>query len=264
MRSVIFILIFLFLLSACGEKEIKSYWLKSPIVIDGNQLDWQGKLNYFEDQRTVIGFINDDRYLYICVITSDTAKIMQALNTGLTFWLNPQNGEGKTIGIQFPLRNDNDLYFRNFLNSKFNNNKGNFTDRIKQLLSSKKEYRLVNENLFPLTQYYLNDSSTVEVKAEFQMEQFVIELRIPLSDPIVWDYNLQLEPGNKLSFKLESGEIKREQPLGNNTSKGMSSGQRGGMNKGRQSSANNMRIAKLGKIEISADIILATSNEDKQ
>lgn len=253
--------------SGCGDELIKSNWLNSEIIIDGNQLDWNGKLHYFEKQHTAVGFANNSDYLYICVVTSDTGMIMQALTAGLTIWFTPQTDNGKEFGVQYPLPKEDHYSLINLVKPGNNNRREIFSSRITQLLKKQNEFRIVKKDLFPITQNYLDDNTEVKIKTGFQMDQFVLEMRIPLSKNIVWDYNLFLKPGDNVIVKFESGEIKREQFAGNKQGSGMSggmgTGQRGsGMKKNGQSQ-NNGNIAgkrSFEKIDFSVDVILAVSN----
>jgi len=253
--------------SGCGDELIKSNWLNSEIIIDGNQLDWQGKLHYLEKKHTAVGFTNNSDYLYICIVTSDTGMIMQALTAGLTTWFDPQTDNGKEFGVQYPLPNEDHYSFMSVVKPGNNNKREIFSSRITQLLKKQTEFRIVKKDLFPITQNYLEDNTEVKIKTGFQMDQFVLEMRIPLSINIVWDYNLSLKPGNNVIVKFESGEIKREQFAGNKQGSGMTGGiggsQRGsGMGKKGQSQNNGNNTGKRSfeKIDFAVDVILAEDN----
>ena len=256
---IISFLIFAF--SGCGDEFVKSNWLGSEITIDGNQVDWQGKLKYLEKERSAIGFANNSEYLFVCLVTSDTGKIMQTLTTGFTIWFDPQTDSGKEFGVQYPLpMENNNMQIRNF-NSEPNERRQSFPKRISQILNEQREFRILKEDLFPLTQYYIDDDTEIKVKAGFQLDQFVLELRVPLLKTVVWDYNLLLMTGDNVSVKLESGEIKKEPISGNPQGGGMGGGQRGsGMGKNGQNKGGGTKQQRLEKINFAFDVLLAKNN----
>jgi hypothetical protein len=264
MNKKFLLLVFsLIVFSGCGNNEFKSSWIKTQIVVDGNQEDWMGKLNYFEEEHSAIGFANDKDYLFVCLVTSDTGKIMKAINSGLTIWFDPETDGGNEVGVQFPLPNENQFNNPNYLKLNDENKKDSFSNRVTQILNKKNEFRIVKSDLYPLTQNYLNDSTEVKVKTGFQMYQFVLELRVPISNPLAWNYNLHLELGSKVTVSFETGEIERKQFAGNKQGSGMGGGQRGsGMGKNGQSqnNGNGMKQNSFEKIDFAADVILAEYN----
>ncbi len=87
----------------CGQVELSSIWKDRDIVVDGEGADWRGGLVYVEDKKVSIGLMNDDEYLYLCLIPVDTQVQRQIMGQGFTVWLDPKGGKGRTLGIKFPL-----------------------------------------------------------------------------------------------------------------------------------------------------------------
>ena len=101
-------------LSGCSEPTINSFWQTSEIKIDGSSNDWAGSLNYYEDEKVAIGVSNDNDFIYFCLATSDSDKIMRILRTGFTVWLDPKNSDGETFGVQYPIKRfDSEMMDRN-------------------------------------------------------------------------------------------------------------------------------------------------------
>jgi len=73
------------------------------IVIDGRPDDWLGELSYLEDEKILLGILNDKDSLYLCFQAADRFRQIQILNGGLTVWFDPQGGHEKKYGIRFPL-----------------------------------------------------------------------------------------------------------------------------------------------------------------
>ncbi|UCE02499.1 MAG: hypothetical protein JSW67_14850 [Candidatus Latescibacterota bacterium] len=86
----------------CGGFDMKSGWRDRDIVIDGQAGDWQSVLSTF-DEKGDVGFLNDDKHLYICFIPRDPQIENQMIVRGLTVWFDREGGDKKTLGVRFPL-----------------------------------------------------------------------------------------------------------------------------------------------------------------
>ena len=102
MISSLFIIVFS--LSGCSSTaELQSGWDAGAVKIDGNISDWENGLHPVKDEGVSLGFKNDDKYLYICLVTNDRAKIMQMMRAGFIVWFTPQSGNPETFGIKYPM-----------------------------------------------------------------------------------------------------------------------------------------------------------------
>jgi hypothetical protein len=93
-------------LAACGGTKTyltNSIALERSIVIDGKSDDWVGALSFMTDAQLEAGFLNDQDYLYVCIVTDDNAVRREITGAGLTVWFDPQGGEAKALGIRYPL-----------------------------------------------------------------------------------------------------------------------------------------------------------------
>ena len=93
-------------LAACAgfsSFKLESRPLVQPIVIDGKSDDWRGNLYINAQGQYSLGFINDSKDLYVCVIVTDPYKRARILRGGMILWLDPKGGETKRFGINFPL-----------------------------------------------------------------------------------------------------------------------------------------------------------------
>ena len=225
----------IFGISGCSEPSINSLWQNSEIKIDGSSIDWAGSLNYYEDEKIAIGISNDNDFIYFCLATSDNDKIMRILRTGFTVWLDPQNSDGETIGIQYPIKRfDNEMMDGNRRDLKGQENIG---DRLKNMISKFKveqnEVLIVNQKNFPLNAYPLENETGLEVKIDYTMHQFVYELKIPLANNSQNPVYTDVLPNEKVSVGFETGAIDQpEKKSRSNMEKsggdGMSGGGRGG------------------------------------
>jgi hypothetical protein len=87
----------------CGGPELPAGWAEPGLTVDGKLDDWGSTLNYFEEQRVTLGVRNDDRYLYLCVNSTNSGLLMRALVQGLEVWVDPKGGKAKSFGIRYPL-----------------------------------------------------------------------------------------------------------------------------------------------------------------
>src|ERR1041384_6954557 len=76
--------LFLCLAAGCGWVEFPSHWRTHEIVVDGRNSEWQDSLTYLlEDRQSSLGFVNDDRDLYVCLISANRDLQRQAARPGL-------------------------------------------------------------------------------------------------------------------------------------------------------------------------------------
>jgi hypothetical protein len=89
-------------LSAAEGKDIvfKTGWKDRDLVIDGRNSDWQGALGYLNDPPVMLGFLNDDNAIYVCLATNLPAIREGMLRRGVTVWIDPKGGKRKTLGIR--------------------------------------------------------------------------------------------------------------------------------------------------------------------
>ena len=65
--------------------------------------EWPVLSTIDKNVRFSFGARNDDRNLYIALITSDSATGLQALNEGLIVWFDVEGGTKKRFGIHYPV-----------------------------------------------------------------------------------------------------------------------------------------------------------------
>jgi len=99
---ICFILLSVFI-AGCGKPKLNSKLRDHEIIIDGKINDWQNDLSYYDEKTRVnVGVINDDTYLYICLITRNHGLMEQLARSGFTVWFDPNGANNKVLGILFP------------------------------------------------------------------------------------------------------------------------------------------------------------------
>jgi len=89
-------------LSASGGRDVvfKTQWKDRDLVIDGRNGDWQGALGYLNEPPVMLGFLNDDNAIYVCLSTNLPGIREGMLRRGVTVWIDPKGGKRKTLGIR--------------------------------------------------------------------------------------------------------------------------------------------------------------------
>ncbi|MFA5144462.1 MAG: hypothetical protein WC723_00420 [Candidatus Omnitrophota bacterium] len=100
----ILLLFICLVLSGCGSGlELNSDWRLRQIAIDGKYTDWAGTGSYYnEKEKVLINLLNDNDYLYICLITRNRGIETKIMESGFTAWFDPGAGKNKVFGIRFP------------------------------------------------------------------------------------------------------------------------------------------------------------------
>ena len=95
---------------SCSHKLApEGHYQTSPIVTDGKTDDWPMPLRFSNASYTLqYNVTNDDKDLYICVSSRETATQMRILRSGMTVWFDPKGEKNKTIGLYFPIRKQPD------------------------------------------------------------------------------------------------------------------------------------------------------------
>jgi hypothetical protein len=223
----------LFSYGCSSVPEVVSSRNNNNITIDGKQGDWGNSFIPVKDENVAVGFRNDEQNLYICFITSDNQKIVKIMSSGLTIWLYPSNSKD-VIGIEYPVKKTSEEMY---LARKDNNsNSEDINDRLQHLLSIQNELIIVDENNIGIYSALPDAEKGFKAKIGFSMNQFVYELKVPLTgNKDFTQLLLKANPGDNIKVKFESGKM--ENIRTNNNEQGTESGEGGrhGMGGGRGS-----------------------------
>ena len=100
------LLLILFLTAVPGsgkDLELKSTWRDRTIAIDGANEDWTGKLQTLEKEDYSFGVMNDQDYLYFCLVTGDPNRQEQMMLQGFVLWFDAKGGHSTSFGIECPI-----------------------------------------------------------------------------------------------------------------------------------------------------------------
>ena len=261
-RKLLFYLLFLIAITGCSGPTIISTWQNDEIKIDGHKEEWSGSLNFIEDEQVAVAIRNDDSYLYLCLATSDRSKTMKIMQMGLTIWLDPLNSDGKTIGIQYPLKQQREPDPNMLMDDKQNKyiSESNIEKRFNNFKSKQNEIVIVNENNFPLNALPTKNIDGIEVELGNETNQLIYELRIPLTNKNINSVFIDALPGEEIKISFETGKFKKPEmnnrsPRGNIDSGIPGGGRRGGM-RGGQDKMRNLGD-RMDPIDFSVDVKLS-------
>jgi hypothetical protein len=218
MKKIFYAIVFLFMtmnfFGCSSTKEVTSIWNDNKINIDGNQEDWQNKLNYNTDENIAYGFCNDDENLYLCLTTGNRARMFQIIRAGFTIWFEPISTDGKTIGIKYPI---GETEFNRDESMNINRDemeKLNMENIIARFQLEENEFSVLNKEKFPLTAFTLQNKAGIEIKLGYHLQQFVYEMKIPLKGLSQKEYRVNAKPGDIIKVGFQTEEFNRER-IGN-------------------------------------------------
>ncbi|MFB0517581.1 MAG: hypothetical protein ACETWG_13410, partial [Candidatus Neomarinimicrobiota bacterium] len=102
-KQTVIIFLSLLFVAGCYRAAISSTWAEPAVVIDGDDSDWERRQVVGEYDQAVVGFMNDDAYLYISLRTGSQAAIRQVMVRGLIVWIDSKGGQKKRFGIRYPI-----------------------------------------------------------------------------------------------------------------------------------------------------------------
>lgn len=257
MKKFLFVVVLILaaFLQSCGGYELTSKYTEEPVVIDGNINDWNGRLNYIEEEQAAVGIANDNNFLYVCYTTANRNNILKILRMGFTVWFFPENG--KTIGFQYPLKSSTNS---NFLKRSRQAKADQMKLLLQRTLKNNNEYRIVNEKSFPLITYGVKENNDIQVAMKYRNSKFVYELKLPLNGTKGNYDAIQSKPGEHLKLVFESGEFTKGDFAGSSQRNGLTGGRAGSHRGGGRIGSTPMKgnaAAMSSQIDFSVEIDLA-------
>ncbi|KAF0150816.1 MAG: hypothetical protein FD143_2493 [Ignavibacteria bacterium] len=222
------ILVVIFL-SACGSSNVvQNNWRSNEITIDGNYQDWKNNLKLLPDQKISLGFTNDDKFFYMCLVTEDRMKVMQMTRGGFITWFIPSSGSENTFGIKYPLPIKNmpreqmqSLGREMFL-------QGGLDKIVNMMIEKQNEIQILNSDKYSLSLLPAENKDGIKARLGYIEGKFVYELQVPLAVHDDFAFQIASLPGDNLQVKFETEQV--ESQAGRGTGPGMMQG--GGMRPG--------------------------------
>ena len=246
------LLSFFIIMSGCEFVEVDSIWKEREITIDGKSDDWAETLYYIEEDNISFGLMNNDDFLYICLISSEPLSRWQVMRQGFTVWFDPNGGKKKIFGIKFPLgmqrRADSRLMRGEKSDTPEMGERAHSApdleqmerlferslDRLEILSSGKEEGQIIG----------INEVAGFELKIDVSGGMLIYECKVPLNKAEAFPYAIGAKAGDLIGIGFETPKINR---AGIRESIGGRSGIGDGMERGRSGMAGSMRGGGMGR-----------------
>ncbi len=195
-------------LTGCGDQNINSKWRTQNLTIDGNDSDWGNSLTFYDKLNALVGVENDNKFLYLCFVTTDQQLQNKILRMGLTVWFDKTGNNEKKFGIKFPI-GFSGMNSQNFTGERYNPDQGErpnpqeINDRILKNQTDMEFVGANNEEVrLPIVQL-----KGVELKIGIKDSRLVYEMKIPLTHAGGYDYAISADTGSVISVGLETGKV---------------------------------------------------------
>lgn len=261
LSSVLLLLTFLFV--ACGSIELNSNFRDREITIDGKNNDWLGTMLYFEKERISLGLLNDEDFMYICLIAEDQFIRSQVMRQGLTLWFDPAGGKKRVFGIKFPLgMQEIEMQERGVPMKKRRD--GMDPERFRQVLRGQTdELEILGPRKDESIKMPVDEAQGIDIKLRASSGMLVYELKVPLLQNGQHPFAIGAKAGSSIGIRLETPKIKRRNMRrGMAGGMGMPGGGRGGGMGGMRRGGMRFQMPKPLKVRI--NVKLASGSDTVQ
>ncbi len=252
------LILFSFLLVGCGHSqlELNSNWRDREITVDGNNADWLGTMLFFEEDNVSVGLLNDENFLYICMIAEDQFMRTQVMRQGFTLWFDPDGGKEKTFGIKYPLGMQ--AGGRRMRIDEQSMERSRQAPRRPMI-----ELEILGPGKDELKKMPIAEAKGIDIIVEFSSGMLVYELKVPLIQSEQYPYAIGAEAGSSVGIGFETPKMKRSdmrrQMSGGRGGGGTMGGMRGGAG-GRGMSGGGRRSQMPKSLKIWTVVQLASNN----
>lgn len=197
----------------CKKLELSSDWKDREITIDGDHTDWVNALSYVEDKEVSIGLMNDEEYLYVCLVPGNRPMQSQIVRLGFTVWLDGEGGNKKNFGIRYPLgmmKSGVSVRELGFGGRKPEGelDVGRFGELMEQSLS---ELEIVGPEKNDVRRMNIEQVEGIDIEVGNTTGRFVYELKVPLVQGENHPYAVGVEGMSTIGIGFETAEIDRDE-----------------------------------------------------
>ena len=200
----------IFSVTGCGDTQLNSKWRTQNLIIDGKDIDWGNSLIYNDDLKALVGVENDNKFLYLCLVTNDQELEAKILRMGLTVWFDRTASDDKDFGIKFPIGRGR--VDRTAMREMMGNPGGQRPDpekMRKMIVKNENEIEIIGKNN-DINRMPITELKGVELKLGLKGGRLVYEMKIPLSHKGGFSYALNADTGNTIRVGLETGSFQRK------------------------------------------------------
>lgn len=199
----------LIILAGCSKKlELNSDWLNREITVDGKSDDWLGAMYYFEDENISIGLLNDENFMYICMVAEDQLIRNQVMRQGFTLWFNPDGSKKKTFGIKFPIgMQASGIPMRIGFPTRMEEGERDpeqFWERFRESLT---ELEILGPGKDESKRMSVEEAKGIDIDVRSSTGMLVYELKVPLHRSEDNPYAIGAKAGNSVGIGLETPKL---------------------------------------------------------
>ncbi|MCX6134340.1 MAG: hypothetical protein NTU47_11055 [Ignavibacteriales bacterium] len=218
-------------LQGCGSSlQLTSKWSERKIQIDGDLKEWSDSTLFVQKDDIRFGVMNDNEFLYVCVISSKPNIGRQIIFRGMTVWFDPNGGEKKTFGVRFPIGMRMGTMPMKPDDEETDQRGNRFDAMNRQALS---DFEFIGPTEKDLQMVSRLQGQGIEMHLTSAPERFVYELKIPLAYSSAHPYAIESRPGAPIGVGFETNALQRPGGMGGPEGAGEGGGGRGGVGGGR-------------------------------
>ena len=212
----IYILTVLIMGSGCKTTTFSSNWKENDISIDGDHTDWQIAMEYFKEKNVTIGFQNDEKFVYICLMLHDNLMQRQVIQQGFTVWLDVKGGKNKNFGIRYPIGmsgREFSLQRPGFGQEQMIGDMNGEQYR-KDIMQSLSELEILGPGESDVSRFGVDELSGLEVEVGNKTGVFVYELKVPLVKDEEYPFAIGLKGESSIGIGFETNDSDRNKMVG--------------------------------------------------
>jgi hypothetical protein len=253
--GIVFVLLFTTnVISGCNNLKFESRWRDRDIFIDGLHDEWENVLMFSEEKRATVGFMNDDKYLYLCLMAADEHVLKQSLVSGFTVWFDGMGNREEKFGIRYPVG-------RQFPKSNMvrKERSRSVHNRISEMLEDQSELAIVRFDEEEKLNLSKADEYGISLKIDHYLGRFIYELRIPICLSDINQYAVVPKDNGtvKIGFELGKMEIRDSERRPPGDGRGLPGGKKPGGGAGRRGPRGGNRPDRPEEFEIRIKVKLA-------
>jgi hypothetical protein len=190
----------------CGGPPVESVWRTGQIKIDGIPDEWQSSALVGVDKKMQYGIMNDDKYLYICVSTTDRSVAERMVRAGSTLWLYGE--KGMRFGLMFPGGHNPSGERHHGFGDERNQEDGSFTDNglLEEINEVVQIYDADRQDMIPVKEV-IAESLGISARIRPTRNNCVLEIKIPLQKTIAFPYAICPDKSFIVPVTIEANEL---------------------------------------------------------
>ncbi len=266
---ILFILTILFV--ACDQFHLNSIWRDREVSIDGKHDDWLNALMYFEEENISLGLLNDESFMYICMIVEDPMIRSQIMIQGFTLRFKPDGGKKKIFGIKFPIGLSEERMQTRGMQEKnvpMKPRRGELDPEMVRQAPMRQitELEILGPGKDESVRMPIEQAKGIHVAINSSSGTLVYELKIPLSQDEQNPYAIGAKAGSTIGIRLKTPKFRRP-----SMRRGMAGGMPGGGGRGGMGGMSGggmrgggMRPRMPGPLKVKASVQLASAEKTEQ